>query len=295
MILSTPMAAHPSDSTTNTERQMNPSAANNTGLAAGMSATDPLIIQAITQTMIGEHLWKYTRKVGGGTSERKHCRFFWIHPYTKTIYWSNKAPGADGNTMRDATAKSSHIKSVRVALDPTQTDGLSAYILIISTPGRELKVRAENDDRHAVWLRALSYLQSRPTAITPGSLGPSTINTRSQEDFGNIQRGEERSTTEPTSPPISKVVKQKRSLTNLFNKRSQSNGNMPKAEIPPPPPMPKILAVTALKPPQNDGFYNYGGSVNNNDVEDDENDEELENVRACCGGKHDLGKLCVDH
>jgi hypothetical protein len=68
--------------------------------------TDPLIIQAITQTMIGDYLWKYTRRVGGSTSERKHRRFFWIHPYTKTIYWSGKAPGLDGRTFRDVTAKS---------------------------------------------------------------------------------------------------------------------------------------------------------------------------------------------
>ena len=72
------------------------------------SPTDPTVIQAITQTMIGDYLYKYMRRVGGGLSEKKHRRFFWIHPYTKTIYWSSKAPGEDGKTFtaRDMKAKS---------------------------------------------------------------------------------------------------------------------------------------------------------------------------------------------
>jgi len=42
---------------------------------------DPRLIQAITQTMIGEYLWKYTRKtVSGDISNTRHQRYFWsIH------------------------------------------------------------------------------------------------------------------------------------------------------------------------------------------------------------------------
>lgn len=59
------------------------------------SSTDPAVIQAITQTMIGEFLYKYTRKtIGKGHGDKRHKRFFWIHPYTKTLYWSDADPGA---------------------------------------------------------------------------------------------------------------------------------------------------------------------------------------------------------
>lgn len=48
----------------------------------------------LTQTMIGDWMWKYTRKtVGNGYSEKPHKRFCWIHPYTRTLYWSTVEPG----------------------------------------------------------------------------------------------------------------------------------------------------------------------------------------------------------
>ena len=82
----------------------------NTGLSSTVAnehntGTDPNIIHAITQTMIGEYLYKYTRKaIGKGHAERRHKRFFWIHPYTKTIYWSEVDPGA--SNVHESSAKS---------------------------------------------------------------------------------------------------------------------------------------------------------------------------------------------
>jgi hypothetical protein len=68
-------------------------------------ATDPTIIHAITQTMIGEFMWKYTRKtIGKGMGERRHKRFFWVHPYTKTLYWSSADPGS--SNVSESSAKS---------------------------------------------------------------------------------------------------------------------------------------------------------------------------------------------
>ena len=58
---------------------------------------DPRIIQAITQTMIGEYLWKYTRTATkSGLSSNRHRRFFWVHPYTRTLYWSEQDPSTAG-------------------------------------------------------------------------------------------------------------------------------------------------------------------------------------------------------
>jgi hypothetical protein len=68
------------------------------GRSTGAGTTDPNTINLITQTMIGDWMYKYTRKaVGGGLSEKRHQRYFWIHPYTNTLYWSTSGPGGNGN------------------------------------------------------------------------------------------------------------------------------------------------------------------------------------------------------
>ena len=77
--------------------------AGDAGMAGG--ATDPAVIHAITQTMIGEFLYKYTRRaIGKGHGERRHKRFFWVHPYTRTLYWSSADPGSSNVT--ESSAKS---------------------------------------------------------------------------------------------------------------------------------------------------------------------------------------------
>ena len=65
----------------------------------GAPSTDPRMIQAITQTMIGEFLWKYTRKPGRpDMSTTRHRRYFWVHPYTRTLYWSDQDPQTAGRS-----------------------------------------------------------------------------------------------------------------------------------------------------------------------------------------------------
>lgn len=73
----------------------------------GTTSTDPSMIQVITQTMIGDYLWKYTRRptvMASVISEKRHRRYFWVHPYTKTMYWSLNNPAAEGS--REQRAKS---------------------------------------------------------------------------------------------------------------------------------------------------------------------------------------------
>ena len=75
------------------------------GQPSGDDSTDPNIIHAITQTMIGEFLYKYPRKaIGKGYGDRRHKRFFWVHPYTKTLYWSSSDPGS--SSVSESSAKS---------------------------------------------------------------------------------------------------------------------------------------------------------------------------------------------
>ncbi|KAL8889464.1 MAG: hypothetical protein Q9215_003255 [Flavoplaca cf. flavocitrina] len=125
------------------------------------SGTDPRMIQAITQTMIGEFLWKYTRKAGRGEmSNNRHRRFFWVHPYTRTLYWSDRDPSTAGRA--EMKAKSVAIEAVRVVTDDNPTPlGLHRKSIIIVTPGRNVKFTAQTSQRHETWFNALSYLLLR--------------------------------------------------------------------------------------------------------------------------------------
>ena len=79
-----------------------------TPVRTGGDSTDPAVIHAITQTMIGEFLHKYTRRaIGKGVSEKRHKRFFWVHPYTKTLYWSSADPGAQNTNQSSAKSGAS--------------------------------------------------------------------------------------------------------------------------------------------------------------------------------------------
>ena len=133
------------------------------GLGTG---TDPRMIQAITQTMIGEYLWKYTRKAGRSElSDSRHRRYFWVHPYTRTLYWSDRDPSQGGGEMK---AKSVQIEAVRVVTDNNPLPpGLHRMSLVVMTPGgksgkgRVVKFTAATGQRHETWFNALSYLLLR--------------------------------------------------------------------------------------------------------------------------------------
>ena len=128
------------------------------------SSTDPRMIQAITQTMIGEYLFKYTRKPGStDMSSTRHRRYFWVHPYTKLLYWSEKDPQSAGrNQLR---TKSVLIQSVRAVTDDNpMPPGLHGKSLEIVSLGRKVKVTASTSQRHEVWFNALSYLLLRGDA-----------------------------------------------------------------------------------------------------------------------------------
>ena len=132
------------------------------GMPDGMEGTtDPRMIQAITQTMIGEFLWKYTRRAGRGEmSNNRHRRFFWVHPYTRTLYWSDRDPSTAGRAQ--LKAKSVAIEAVRVVADDNpMPPGLHRKSLVIVTPGRSVKFTAQTSQHHETWFNALSYLLLR--------------------------------------------------------------------------------------------------------------------------------------
>ena len=155
------------------------------GLETG---TDPRMIQAITQTMIGEYLWKYTRKPGRGEmSDKRHRRFFWVHPYTRTLYWSEQDPSTAGRAQ--LKAKSVAIDTIRVVTDDNPfPPGLHRKSLIIVTPGRDVKFTATTGQRHETWFNALSYLLLRTGADPPG-YDPAALTAEDVAEFNPFYRG----------------------------------------------------------------------------------------------------------
>lgn len=123
--------------------------------------TDPQMLQAVTQAMIGEYMWKYTRKAGRGEmSKDRHRRWFWVHPYTRTLYWSDRNPASGGRA--ELKAKSVAIEAVRVVSDDNpMPPGLHRKSLVVVTPGRIVQFTAATSQRHTTWFNALSYLLLR--------------------------------------------------------------------------------------------------------------------------------------
>lgn len=112
-------------------------------------ATNTNLVPAVTRTMIGDWMIKYMRKrVGTGMSENKHKRFFWVHPYTRTLYWGPKEPGANADNAKSAT-----IVSFRVV-----PDGVEPPSILIETRTREIKIRCLSILAHRAWIKALHYL-----------------------------------------------------------------------------------------------------------------------------------------
>lgn len=288
--------------------------------------TDPRMIQAITQTMIGEYLWKYTRKAGRGeTSENRHRRYFWVHPYTRTLYWSDRDPSQAGRSQ--LKAKSVAIEAVRVVTDDNpMPPGLHRKSLVIITPGRIVKFTAPTGQRHETWFNALSYLLLRTTegsqdtaAVVEGALTQQDVEEfNPQSSVRSVRRAppsrssyNSQATHHTESSPASISVRQ--SL------------NPPQLQPSPSRPSPRTLQsggstfsrLSSIWKPS-DGTSSsrrsrasasqsgsiYAGSARESEVahdsaedlrimieKQDREADRLENVRACCDGKHDVGSL----
>lgn len=284
---------------------------NVSGLPSGIApGTDPRMIQAITQTMIGEYLWKYTRKSGGRKefSATRHRRYFWVHPYTRTLYWSDQDPQRANKP--ELKAKSVQIEAVRVVKDENPLPpGLHQKSIEIITAGRTIKFTASTGQRHETWFNALSYLVLRnqelddphsavisddvsdfsPTLHRERERQPrpslSSYNSRGTRNTSQSRAGSALSQRPPVSPlmtqqqrtPGSASYRVSKMLSSFSSRRGRyANGTLDAGSI-------------------------YDASVVENESAEDlrrvieeqeaEQADRLENVRACCDGKHDVGSL----
>lgn len=127
-------------------------------LASVASLTEPSIIPALTQTVIGEYLYKYYRFFG---VESRHERFFWIHPYTLTLYWSSTNPVLETKSSAQRT-KSAAILGVESVSDSNPYPaGLYHKSLLIKSDQKTVKITCPTRKRHNIWYNSLRYLIQR--------------------------------------------------------------------------------------------------------------------------------------
>ncbi|KFY89325.1 hypothetical protein V500_05799 [Pseudogymnoascus sp. VKM F-4518 (FW-2643)] len=276
------------------------------GVASG---TDPRMIQAITQTMIGDYLWKYTRKAGrSDMSSTRHRRYFWVHPYTRTLYWSDRDPSTAGRS--ELKAKSVAIEAVRVVTDDNpMPPGLHRKSLVILTPGRSVKFTAQTGHNHEIWFNALSYLLLRtddapedtadeaPDALTADDVDEFNPGFRSSRRGGAASLSSYNSRTTRNESP---AIPERPTLNNTpYNGTAASRGSVvsrlsnywrtSNGEV-----------YGARRSRQSTGQNSiYEASEVHDSAEDvramiekqDRESDRLENVRACCDGLHDVGHL----
>ncbi|PFH50595.1 hypothetical protein AMATHDRAFT_75493 [Amanita thiersii Skay4041] len=277
------------------------------GANKGVS-TDPAIIHAITQTMIGEFLYKYTRRaIGKGHGERRHRRFFWVHPYTKTLYWSSADPGS--STVSESSAKSTYIEGVRSVLDPNpMPPGLYQYSVIVSTPQREMKITCPTKERHDIWFNALKYLLSRPNAMVTQT--PTAAVQESPASYKEYQTDDERHQVIHGSPQSQRSI---RSARNGDTWNSTPRGQRSRSQLSVGGSVGKRSGTPALEYLRWNGpdspysptksFVDVQGGQEEEELDfelhgdsmSDEGFEGLENVRACCDGRHTVGHSGKHH
>ncbi|KAI8644992.1 hypothetical protein BD408DRAFT_412470 [Parasitella parasitica] len=229
--------------------------------STGAGTTDPSTINLVTQTMIGDWMYKYTRKaVGGGLSENRHQRYFWIHPYTNTLYWSRSGPGGNGNG-HEAKAKCALIEDITAVPDYTSNaNGLPNVSLLIQTSQRQIKLTAPTVEKHDRWLESISYLIARNTNGTNTGLTLlSDSNKRADNTVANRSISSANSGSLLNRPGL-------RRIHDVFQQPSVSTS------------APSMTTSTG-----------------DDHIDLDEDDEALEDVRMCCNGKHHVSKLEKDH
>jgi len=245
--------------------------------------------------MIGEYLWKYTRKAGrDAISQSRHRRFFWIHPYTRTLYWSDRDPQAAGGT--ELRAKSVAIEGVRVVTDENPLPpGLHRKSLLIVTPGRTLKFTASTSQRHEMWFNALTYLLLRDgqdsTVEEPSNLEDEDVREYSGYGVGRTMRGVT-SLSSFRSRATGESLSSSRNASSLSQRRpgekERAQGSLSRLGN-------LFRSSSAL------GSYSSTGYDDADEAADehhhhrhDGDGDRLENVRACCAGRHDVSTLSRD-
>ncbi|CCJ29802.1 unnamed protein product [Pneumocystis jirovecii] len=260
------------------------------------SSIDPQIIHSVTQTMIGEYLWKYTRKhIRQELSRNRHLRFFWIHPYSRSLYWSKYNPSTSYG--HELYAKSAFIQSVKVVYDNNPyPQGIYNKSIIVVTPTRAIKFTTTSSSSHELWYQALLYLTSRvnllmeiPTNRAKDVMGMKAFDLTSQQANENIsptfKHSRDSSSTFFNNSNMATLEKKsslrRQSSFSRLNQTIRSDvSSSPSLEFKKP--YPKNYASSETERRINDRYERINSIIKY---------ANLENVRSCCDGKHDVSTL----
>ena len=283
---------------------------------------DP-IIQAITQTMIGEFLFKYTRKsIGKGNSAKRHRRYFWLHPYNKSLFWSEDEQGAHG--VFESSSKSVYIERVTSVEDynPSPPGLHHESILVYTAQNREIKLTASNRERHELWLNALSYLlqrnstQAAPTSESiydtsqtsrPSfqSVAEMDFGTRPRSSMSNINEfggkhyndwsfstAKNRTRTALSNIGMGTTPRANKNRFNTYTSSVTKRSGTPASEYIR---TNNTFFDSPLSKPQYTPSKTYSNNENNHNFDSDEEEYEgLDDPRVCCGGRHTVAGLQHD-
>ncbi|PIA13935.1 hypothetical protein COEREDRAFT_10874 [Coemansia reversa NRRL 1564] len=212
----------------------------------------PLIVQAIARTMVGAFMWKYTptRFANNTARERRHQRYFWIHPYAKLLNWSKQQPSSGmgiSRSTRESGGRSVYMRDVRIVEEPrasTAVSGEPAYFIVIRTDHREIKIKAASQADHDLWCMALTYLQTRriiTSATYPAALH-ATEYSHSDDSLCS------RDSSMPAAASRRAVMRaDRRTRIGLSTERSRSRPRAPISVVhaPPPHPQSSVASLTS--------------------------------------------------
>lgn len=133
-------------------------------MATNVSLTDKNMIPVITQTIIGEYLFKYYRRLGplSAISENRHERYFWIHPYSLTLYWSMANPVL-GDPAENKIRGAAIIGVESVEDNNPLPPGLHHRSILVHCNDRTIKITCPTRQRHNIWYNSIRYLIQRTT------------------------------------------------------------------------------------------------------------------------------------
>ncbi|CEJ60067.1 hypothetical protein PMG11_08657 [Penicillium brasilianum] len=283
--------------------------------------TDPRMIQAITQTMIGEFLWKYTRKTGSSDmSSTRHRRYFWVHPYTRTLYWSEHDPQTAGKSQ--LRTKSVPIEAVRVIVDDNPyPPGLHCRSLEVVSPGRKVRFTATTSQRHETWYNALAYLLLREVNESAEDSNSVTLDDIDEFNPGfrsssrqaarmSLSSYNSRTLRQPPKPQRATSAMSMRSTGGTPGRASPAlstsgpNSSLQVPEDTQPRSSSRLSSIlnNSIRGSIASLKGRHGAaSLHDESIRDQpsmenlahhhDDEDRLENVRACCDGKHDVGSL----
>lgn len=168
------------------------------------------IMAAITQTIIGETLYKYYRKLGPFTSisDTRHARFFWVHPYSLTLYWSMVNP-VMGNASKYPIKALSIVSVESIADNNPLPPGLYYKSIIIKSYDKSIKFTCPTRQIHNIWFNSLRYLLDK---TSDSWVNDDDIENQYEQDFSldkktEIERSQSFRASRRSPPPIMSLRK----------------------------------------------------------------------------------------